>query len=115
VAVANGRVFAPVGADDPASLWALDATTGQVLWHWTGGDDNVNVSVGGDVVFVTSRGTQSLYAFAAAGCGTSTCKPRRVVTHFADNDLYAPLAAPAVVGSVAYVATGDHGLVALKP
>jgi outer membrane protein assembly factor BamB len=116
IAVASGRVFATTGdaAGTPGGAWALDATTGRVLWHWTGGEDNQNVSVGGDVVFVTSRGTQSLYAFAAAGCGTTTCKPRRVVTNL-DDHLYAPLAAPAIVDTTAYVATGYRGLVALRP
>jgi outer membrane protein assembly factor BamB len=114
VAVASGRVFATTGADTPASLWALDAASGRTLWHWTGGVDNQNVSVGGDVVFVTSRGTQSLYAFPAAGCGTTTCQPRRVISTIGAS-MYDAIAAPAVVGSVAYVATCDRGLVALKP
>lgn len=100
-AIAGGRVF----ARDGRNVYALDESTGQLLWtvQMPGPLDwNVAPVVSQDVVYVGTEGSaeagSTIYAFDAA-TGTE------LWTHQADSRLYG--AAPVVADGVVYVAAGE--------
>lgn len=66
LAAAGGRVF----ANTSAGLIAYDATSGRRLWSGVGGEGMPVVA--GNRVLVADH--QSVFAFAAGGCGQATCR-----------------------------------------
>ncbi|HEX2772703.1 MAG TPA: PQQ-binding-like beta-propeller repeat protein, partial [Micromonosporaceae bacterium] len=109
-AVAGGRVFVPTATGNsagPGGLWVLDQATGRVLWSWTGGGENSAVSVGGGVAYLVNEQNATLYAFAAAGCGASSCQPLRVVP--LGDGLHSDMTQPAIADGTVVVATATSG------
>jgi outer membrane protein assembly factor BamB len=105
-ALADGVLYVPTAA---GRLVALDAATGALLWSADlGGPVDVQPAVAGGVVFTGAR-SGTVAAFAAAGCGATTCAPRW--TH----DVGAAVTgAPAVSGGQVYVGTADDRIVAFR-
>lgn len=69
-ALADGSLFVPTASGD---LVALDEATGATLWTGsTGSEIIVQPAVAGGVVF-TGSADGAVTAFAAAGCGATTC------------------------------------------
>lgn len=113
-AVSGGRVFVPTaGVRDGAAggLRVFDQATGRPLWSWTGGGENVAVSVGGGVAYVVSNPEATLYAFAAGGCGSATCSPLRAVQL---GDYWGDMTAPAIADGTVVV-TNSSGVWGLRP
>jgi outer membrane protein assembly factor BamB len=113
-AVSGGRVFVPTGgpAGGPGGLWVLDEASGRVLWSWTGGGDNSAVSVGGGVAYVVAQQMSALYAFAAAGCGASSCQPLSVVPNLSTGS--SVMTEPAIADGTVVVTAGG-GVWGLRP
>ena len=99
--VADGMVY--VGSND-TSLYALDATTGQILWKtFTGGTVGSTPAVAGGVVYVGSDDKKVYALNATTGqvlWSTSTGSPVR--------------SSPAVVNGVVYVGSLDSSVYALN-
>ena len=69
-ALADGMLYVPTG---DGSLVVLDAATGAVRWRAsTGSAIDVQPTVAGGVVFTGSH-DGGVHAYAASGCGASTC------------------------------------------
>jgi len=59
---ADGIVF--IGPDSPNDkIYALNATTGEVLWNVTVGGGSSSFAVSGGTVYVSNQGSHKLYAF----------------------------------------------------
>ncbi len=85
------------------TLYAIDATNGNVLWHAAVGASSAPALSGGTVFVGTSAGT--LVALDGAGCGQTTCTPLWSGTTSATTRVQ-----PAVAGGVVSTGSDDGSL-----
>jgi outer membrane protein assembly factor BamB len=93
-AVSNGVVFVGAGQGASGELWALDGSSGNVLWRADQSSSPYGLAVAGDVLFVGGSG---LFAYPTA-C-SSPCAPLWAGANGGDS-------MPAVDGGVVYVDKG---------
>jgi outer membrane protein assembly factor BamB len=85
------------------TLYAIDATNGNILWRAAVSASSAPALSGGTVFVGTSAG--ALVALAAAGCGNQTCTPLWSGTTGATTSVQA-----AVAGGVVYAGSDDGSL-----
>jgi outer membrane protein assembly factor BamB len=109
-AVVGGTLYVgTVSTDNTGSLYALDASSGAVLWSGSdlGGVGSVPTVADGTVYVGGQNG--EVAAFNAAGCGQSTCSPLWSYTTGAP-----VLSSPAVANGVVYIGSEDDNLYAFS-
>jgi hypothetical protein len=100
-ALANGRLYVPVGGEVQVFLPASCSTPCAPAWsHDTGETQAYSPTVAGDVLYVTTGG--DVFAFDTDGCGTGRCDA--LWSQPIDDGGFA---APVVTGGRVYVTTGD--------
>ena len=118
ISVGRGKVYVPMVVNDAPVLQVLDAATGRLLW--TGGGlepatsyGSHDVSVAGNVAYLTFGGRQELAAYPASGCGRSTCLPLTVL-RLGSSSSGGRISAAAVAEGTAAITVGNTGTIALR-